>query len=112
MVDLGREVNLIGGMMSGNGADGSFRGKCYSWFTEATADLSLYEAWIWPSPLEAAARAMRGWHDEAVKTGLKAALEELPGYESDIFSTDDDVDAFITMFEKYSEAGFCLHGWW
>jgi hypothetical protein len=111
-VDLGREINLIGGMFSGNGADGSFRGKCYDWFVTGVGGPSLYEELLWNSGVQAAAQAMREWYDAHHEDDLTAALKEVDEENWDVFQTWKDVDDFIVMFERFGEEGYCLAGWW
>lgn len=111
-VDLGRKINLIGGLFSGNGGDGSFRGKCYDWFVEEVGKLSLYEHMQPPEVCQVAAINMRRFYEDNKHRPL-AAPEEMAGNEEwQAFKNWKEVEDFIVMFEKYSEAGYFLDGWW
>lgn len=55
------EVNLIGGMFSDNGSDGSFRGKCYDDFVEEVTSESLYQERIEASTVKQMAGAITNW---------------------------------------------------
>src|SRR5678816_4248612 len=49
---------LCGGMFSGNGNDGSFRGKVYSHSIEEVTGVSLYQEFIDPAIVEAMSRTL------------------------------------------------------
>ena len=42
-ITFSEDINLCGGMFSGNGYDGSFRGKVYAQLIEAASNISIYE---------------------------------------------------------------------
>jgi hypothetical protein len=80
------DINLVGGMFSGNGNDGSFRGKVYNHIVQAATGDSLYEEWIAP---EDVAR-MSGQLDEFA----------------------NDVEQLCRYFTVCKEQGLGLVGWW
>lgn len=96
-----REINLCGGMFSGSGADGSFRGKVYSPFTEDAIGTSLYE------DLTA---------DQCVQLGRDIAewLAENPG-ETFTFGyelTRQEIEDLALMFTTFGEAGYGTWAWY
>jgi hypothetical protein len=57
-------IHLCGGMFSGNGNDGSFRGKVYNHIFEAATDESLYQEWIPPERVDFMRDRMGEYLDE------------------------------------------------
>jgi hypothetical protein len=80
------DIRLCGGMFSGNGNDGSFRGKVYNSLIEETTGVSLYEEWIEP--------------DSVAEMSRK--LDELL----------EDVTALQRFFGVCSDEGLGIVGWW
>lgn len=113
-VDLGREIHLIGGMFSGDGTDGSFRGKCYAEFVEAITATSLYEDFIQPYETKLMAQKLRAWYDEWNKVPIHAAFFNVDeeAITNEVFKNWKDVEDFVVMFEKYAGADYGLSGWW
>ena len=86
-------VNLCGGMFSGNGSDGSFRGKVYNDYVEEVTGVSLYENSIGPETLLGMA--------EAIRQDLNLA-----GIE------DCDLHDLATLFEVGGKYGCSLLSWY
>lgn len=82
----GAGISLVGGMFSGNGNTGSFRGKVYSQLVEAATGQSLYQEWIEPETVRQMADAI---HNAVID------LQEL--------------EKFFAVCDEY-ELG--LRGWW
>lgn len=87
-------INLCGGILSGNGNDGSFRGKVYDGIVCKITGCSLYQYWI---PVEDVAEMYRK---------LKSCrMEDCPGHEEDI----ENLKRFLKVCVD-RELG--LVGWW
>lgn len=82
--------SLVGGLLSGNGNDGSFRGKVYAHTIEELTGVSLYQGFIEPE----------------IVANMADALDAVPEY------TDDDVPSLRQFFAVCREHGYGLVGWW
>lgn len=89
----GRTPSLCGGMFSGDGCDGSFRGKVYDDYVTVVTGVSLYQVEIDNTTVRQMAAALR-------------AKADLMG-EKYIEAHD-----LALVFEKFGEAGCSLYGWW
>lgn len=78
-----KDINLCGGMMSGNGADGSFRGKAY----EPLMDELMGDDGIWHMPEDSF-----GVLPEWLKEQAKALADLLHAVESDAKEQDLLID--------------------
>ncbi len=99
-------VNLCGGMMSGNGTDGSFRGKVYAAEVEQITGVSLYEAKIPPETLRSMAKAMILALD---KVGLSTTVEEVLDTPSEHI---DEVGDLVVLFAVGAKHGCTLVSWY
>lgn len=104
-------INLTGGMLSGNGADGSFRGKIYDHFLNTITDgaFTLYEeeqgsenypvvitalvAWLSTNP------GGEGWNPAETEYGIYP-------------HTRKDIEGLLQLFTVAYDRGAMLHGWW
>jgi hypothetical protein len=55
------DINLCGGMFSGNGARGSFRGKVYGDMVESITGVSLYQSVISTGDVQTVAEELKAW---------------------------------------------------
>ncbi|WP_421387323.1 hypothetical protein [Agrobacterium tumefaciens] len=97
------DVNLCGGLVSGNGSDGSFRGKVYDGFLKSVTggDFSLYRE-------EQGIESYGG-----VPSAIQSWLEENPAAEGNDFGlTLQEICDLKTLFEVASEQHAILIGWW
>ena len=67
------DINLCGGVLSGYGDDGSFRGKVYNEIVRRITGQSLYQSWI---PVEAVA--------DMYQKLMSCRLKNYPDREGDI----------------------------
>lgn len=91
------DINLIGGLLSGNGNDGSFRGKVYSWLIEEITGETLYQEWIAPDVVAQMADALGNYDVDS----------------SDLES--EDAESLVNLcrfFRVCADRGLGLHGWW
>lgn len=79
-------INLCGGMFSGQGNDGSFRGKVYAHLIEQATGVSLYQDWIEPSTVE----------------GMYEKLTDMK----------EDIDNLVKFLDVCVDCGLGLTGWW
>lgn len=99
--EFDRDLNICGGMFSGHGIDGSFRGKVYATLVQEICDISLYEV-LTPEQVK----------DIAI--GLQTFLEETDrqefvyGYEL----TRPEIEDLQVMFEKFGELNYGLSAWY
>lgn len=100
-----REVSLCGGIFSGHGESGSFRGKVYSPFIEeaisSDPEYSLYNE-LTPHQLV----ELADWIDEW-----------LEGHEEDKFVFEYELDRqeiedLALTFRVFGEAGYGTHAWY
>ena len=103
-------LNLCGGMMSGNGTDGSFRGKVYAAEVEQITGVSLYEAKIPPETLRSMAKAMILALD---KVGLSTSVEEVLDNPTEYYGgVDSEEWDLITLFAVGAKHGCTLVSWY
>lgn len=101
------EINLIGGMMSGNGANGSFRGKCYSDMVEHITGISLYEDCIDPLTVKKMGEMMlAGYKDYRTNDGVYINNE----YGDD--NTKDDLWSLGMLFTIAGDLGYSCVSWY
>ena len=98
---------LCGGMFSGNGTGGSFRGKVYSEFVEEVTGESLYQENITNSVVEDMATDLRLTADEYADDKDDKVVRFAP-YEI----TVGEVRALADWFEVTAENGLEICGWW
>mgnify|MGYP001201622919 CR=1 FL=1 len=103
-------LNLCGGMFSGNGTDGSFRGKAYAERVEQVTGVSLYEAEIPPETLRSMALAMILALDEVdLSTSVEEVLDNPTAYYGGIDSEEWDL---IVLFAVGAKHGCTLVSWY
>lgn len=88
-------INLCGGMFSGNGAQGSFRGKMYASAVQEFLGLDLYQHDITP-------RELRIWY-HSLTIGQVDDLRE---------SLGDEADDLMRFFKVCVDNGYGLWGSW
>ena len=104
-------MGLVGGMFSGHGSDGSFRGKVYEGvFNYLTEGETLYTEEADNSWVRMVASRMRKNLDEAQKDpeSMKALLRFLNRSDYDML----EVEALVQLFEQAGEKGCKYGGWW
>ena len=119
-----KDINLCGGMMSGHGSDGSFRGKVYEPLID---DLMQHEGGIWHLEGEDAHITSQELKEQADALGqlITAKLEDADEldevlkddtiiYQSSIGYeyTFKEVCDLETLFRVASERGAVMHVWW
>jgi hypothetical protein len=95
---------LVGGLMSGNGFDGSFRGKVYAPLIEEITGISLYTEMLSPIQVRGIANGLR--------EHLTANPDKLVFDENGWKLTRDQVEDLTKVFETFGELRYCLYGWW
>ena len=104
-------LNLCAGMMSGNGTNGSFRGKVYAARVEQVTGVSLYEAEIPPETLRSMAKAMllalnKPW---VTSSSVEEVLDNPTEYYGGVDSEEWDL---ITLFAVGAKHGCTLVSWY
>ena len=94
------ELHLCGGMMSGDGNDGSFRGKVYDAFITRVTGESLYQEEIERETICLMARKLNDWTYSVID-------EETYGI------TEQDFNDLKLLFNAAAKTENCvLVGWW
>lgn len=93
--------SLCGGIFSGNGNDGSFRGKVYDQVVEEATGETLYQELIPPETVARMSEAFDGW--------LAAHPYD---YEGEYDITIAELQALADFLRVCKEHGLGLHGWW
>ena len=88
------DINLCGGVLSGYGDKGSFRGKVYSDIVRRITGQSLYQSWI---PAEVVA--------DMYQKLTSCRREDYPGRE-------EDIDNLRRFFGICVDRKLGLFGWW
>lgn len=110
--------SLAGGIFSGNGCDGSFRGKCYAGLVEEVTGYSLYEDELPPPVVLEMARMLREASDERPLPGsAEEALKELREQANDDVYPADlasayDLYAMACFFEACASQGYSVVSWY
>lgn len=104
-----KDISLCGGMLSGNGPDGSFRGKVYASFIEKVTDnaVSLYTECLTPDEYFPVIAGIEQWLGE--NKGDFTPREN--GWGAFPF-TRQEADDLLTLFRVAHERGANLYGWW
>jgi uncharacterized protein CbrC (UPF0167 family) len=98
--DLPRELHLCSGMLSGNGSDGSFRGKVYASFMDQIAGLDLYQEEIEHEVIENTSRYL----DKLTYTDSWMVKYDL---------SEQEFEDLRTLFKAAADIPNCvLLGWW
>lgn len=90
---------LCGGMFSGNGASGSFRGKVYAGLIESLTGQNIYQ---------------RQSNEEVQRIAEGLTCYAMFKDREEILNDDFTEDLFqlIVMFDKYAKAGAALEAWY
>lgn len=107
IVELGRPINLAGGLFSGNGCDGSFRGKVYASLVEEVTGHSLYQEEISNKTVKEMAAKLGAFASDETN---EAKITYSNPYGYDI--TWQEVKDLALMFRGFGDAGAKLVGWW
>ena len=92
-------ISLCGGIFSGGGSDGSFRGKVYAEHILDITGESLYAEWISPEIVKAMYQALVDY-------------ESMRAPDEEFFDTGEKAHADLVKFFKVcSERGLGLVGW-
>ena len=94
------DISLCGGLFSGGGNDGSFRGKVYSILILEISGISIYEDWVPPEKVQEIYRFLEACDPE------EAA--EAYGYRN----SPGDILNLRKFFKVCSERGLGLIGWY
>lgn len=95
---------LCGGIMSG-GEGSSIRGKVYASFLSETVGLNLYQEWIDPTVVKAAAARLQDWLATATPDQIKFAWTAHGLREREIRTLAE-------WLSVVGENNGRLHGWW
>ena len=101
-------IVLCGGMLSGNGAGGSFRGKVYADYIERVTGISLYQEEMSLDDVGVIAYKLEKVIMEAEKDGL--ANTDIVDHEWD--TTYEDVVNLQKWFQVCSDYAYHVSGWW
>ena len=109
--------SLTGGMMSGNGNSGSFRGKCYAELVEEVTGYSLYEDELPPPVVNKMAVMLRQASDEnPLQVTPEQALEAMNAACKlgfiDTVELAYELHALACWFEACASQGYSVIGWW
>lgn len=108
----GRQPNLIGGMFSSNGQDGSFRGKCYEHLIGALTLYSLYTEHMSNSDVMSITESLR----RALYEEKSEEYKVLRGWfdsENNYYNFDiEHVEDLYRVFNAFALEGCDLFGWW
>ena len=113
-LDFDPPLRLCGGMCSANGS-GSFRGKVYEAFIEATTGESLYQDRIPNERIKKMATLLESVPENDIETPEREELGEIaPGLQA-FRTTHPDINELRDlkrMFRAYADAGAALVAWW
>lgn len=94
------DIRLCGGIYSGSGSDGSFRGKVYGILVQEITGENLYQPWIPPETVQRMYRALAACDpEEAIDA---SHTRNVPA----------DVVNLREFFRVCAEHGLGLIGWW
>lgn len=96
---------LCGGMFSGDGSDGSFRGKAYNPLVEKVTGLSLYTQLGSPEFVAEIAEKLRNFLNELPE---ECNVVKVGKFEY----TREEVESLTRLFEQAAEKGCKYCGWW
>tara|TARA_B100000287_G_C20006687_1_gene532796 strand:+ start:139 stop:513 length:375 start_codon:yes stop_codon:yes gene_type:complete len=99
-------LNLCGGMFSGNGTNGSFRGKVYAEEVEQITGVSLYESAIPPETLRSMADAMIRHYKKLVSSITEENFRDKP------IEHIDEVGDLAVLFAVGAKHGCTLVSWY
>ena len=91
--------NICGGMFSGNGANGSFRGKVYATLIQELTDHDIYRRQQ-PEDVQRIAEGLTCY-------AMFKDREEILNYDF-----TEDLFQLIVVFDKYAKAGAALEAWY
>jgi hypothetical protein len=94
------EISLCGGIFSGDGGDGSFRGKVYALDILEITGESLYQEWIPPETVCEMHHALANYESSMIKEG------------QEIDVTDIEISNLCKYFRVCCERGLGLINWW
>lgn len=107
---LSRHILLVGGIFSGNGYDGSFRGKCYNDLIETVTGYSLYNHLIDPEEVKEIYLKLVEFRKK-VKDEKSFERWQKKNKFSYIMSLKE-FDRLILFFKICVKHNLALHGWW
>lgn len=93
------DIALVGGILSGHGVNGSFRGKVYNEYVQDVTGESLYQERV----------------PNDVVRQMADALEAYEwGGDEDYWRPEDaeEADALARVFRHFADEGAELWGWW
>ena len=93
-------ISLCGGIFSGDGGDGSFRGKVYAMIILEITEESLYQEWIPPETVCKMHRRLAAYESSMTKDDQ----------ETDV--TDIEILNLCKFFQVCCERGLGLINWW
>jgi hypothetical protein len=92
-------IELCGGIFSGDGNDGSFRGKVYASYVLEITDHSLYAEWLPPETVQEMYHAMAAYEQARIENDPDG--QQLSNEHSDL----------CKFFKVCSDRGLGLIGW-
>ena len=107
--------SLVGGICSGNGCDGSFRGKCYNSLVEEVTGYSLYEDELPPPVVEIMAdRLRKASKANPLPIPPEQALDTLAHSDSPDprLGTAYDLYGLACFFEACASRGYSVVSWY
>tara|TARA_R100000808_G_C2112417_1_gene126113 strand:+ start:144 stop:515 length:372 start_codon:yes stop_codon:yes gene_type:complete len=100
------DVALCGGLFSGNGEDGSFRGKVYYDTLKEICGVSIYNE-VSPSKCVEMADALKEY-----VAGQVGAVDDKIAYIGQYGITFREVKDLEKVFRAFGEQGYYLHAWY
>lgn len=105
---------MLGGLFSGAGRDGSFRGKCYAGLVEDVTGYSLYEDELPPPVVAAMADSLREAYERSpLPCPPLEAFSRLGGQEATSeLANIYDLYALTCFFEACRDQGYSVVSWY
>ena len=100
------DIHLCGGLASGDGSDGSFRGKVYDMFMQEITGVSLYQEFISPEVVKQMCVSLQDCQP--------SDMVDIMNREGTNFNhlTNKDILELQKFFGVCAEQGLGLAGWW
>lgn len=97
--DFGDDIPMLcGGLMSGSGSDGSFRGKVYADTIKEITGVDIYQEVI---------------HPNEVKEMADALCKQVASMTEEERANDpNDLVALSRVFRAFADLNYSLLGWW
>lgn len=104
---------MLGGMFSGCGSDGSFRGKCYAALVERVTGFSLYEDELPPPVVALMAEKLRSASDASpLEAEAQEVFEQLSQSDDPELAERYDLYCLAAFFEAAAGRGYSVVSWY